>query len=102
MRVVFRISRVHSGDALACSKLLLFSRGVDFVCGDQLCIWHFSSEFNRLHSRLLLRLGEECQQILMSEPLRQVLQIRAKRDWAAKPQRSEEHTSELQSRENLV
>src|SRR5215471_11225137 len=65
---------------------LLSGRRVDFVGGHQLCVRHLSSEFHLSLSRLFLRLGNECQQVLTIEPLTQILQIRSKRDRVAHQQ----------------
>src|SRR5216684_5548386 len=65
---------------------LLPGRHVDSVGCDQLCIRHLCTELELLEPSLSFCLGEKRQQVLASQPVVQIIQIRSKRDGSAEAQ----------------
>src|ERR1039457_3626816 len=60
-------------------SMLCRGRNVHLVRRYQVHIRHFSPEFYLLQARFLRRLGKKCQEILMAQATRQVVQVRSKR-----------------------
>src|SRR3989442_8046147 len=62
------------------SSRLPSGRNIDFVGCYKLSVWHFGLQFDPVEAGLLLSLGEEREQVLVIQFVRQVLQVRCEGD----------------------
>src|SRR2546427_10992206 len=62
------------------SSRLPSGRNIDLVGCYKLSVWHFGLQFDPLEAGLLLSLGEEREQVLVIQFVRQVLQVRCEGD----------------------